>query len=428
MRNTKFFPKFLGATVLLSMMVLGCGKKNNDDEDAAQSTTTSGAAGTTNTDKVNGAYAVVKTVDSAMSSSGSTAPGTLIIPPTSLHLASYMGKNKICSAHGVPVKDGLSKAVGDELGGNDQLDLSDTTYASKLFYCLASMETDSPETIRGSLAQFKSILCSLEKALGKEIEYTEAGNDMMAGATSLKVALGSDCWPQGTPDGMTEVVMDKVLATKMADASGFQYMLQFGGTDVGSYNLAFFNADGRIGFKKWDDGKDDGAGSYTEIVLDSTAGVVLLNMVDDREGAGGADSAYRRTVRMKLKGEFDTESLAFKSIAALQGLYFNSGDYASNKLQFTGTTINGDKDKGFYAHSVGGVAGTSVTDRFKGCTGLKSDCTATGLLIDATNSKTFFDSREDWKKEKTDGLPLCDNGKDIDFAGVMSTGKFGKCE
>ena len=409
----------------LSVMAVSCGKSSDDDDTVAATPAATPTPAATAA-KVEGAYEVVKTVDAALSSSASTVPGSLIIPPTSLALAK-MGGNKICSEHGTPVKAGLGKAKDEELGSNYELATSDAEYASKLFYCIASMETTSPETIRGSLAQFKSVLCSFEKALGKAIEYTEAGNNLIGASGSLDVNLTTECWPQGTPEGLTKVAMTKGVATKLAADTGYQYQLSFSSEESGDYNLRFYNADGRIGFKKFGEGAKEGAGDLTEILLDTNTGSIIANIVDDREGSGGANEAYRRVVRMKVKGEFDAATLAFKAIDSMQGIYFNSGDYSKSQDSFSATTINGDKTKGFYAHSVKGTVGATPTDDYKACTGLKTDCSATGLIVDAAATK-FFNYRSEWKVQKSTGLPPCDKGVDIDFGAVVPTGKLGKCE
>lgn len=404
--------KLLLSVVAGMALTVGCGKEDKKEE----------APATTATDKLETASSLMLSINSALSS---VPAGSVDKKPTSLQLASTASANPLCTEHGEPLKDDSTAKKGDAIGDGARLSASSANYPARLFNCLATLTSKdgaSVETIQGSLTQTASIFCSVEKAFGK-FEYTTAGNDFVAGVAK-DVALDSECWAQGAPDGMTSVNIDSGKATLLPESSGFQKELEFKSTkhDI-YYKVRFFNKNGIIGIKTYDEGNDPGVGGYAELVLDSTKGVVLVNTVDDRNGAGGADSAYRRVVRMAVKGEMDTEKLTFKSLTSMQGIYANSGDFKNQPEYFSGYTLNGDSTNGFHGSSVS-FNGSTFTTNYEGCSGAKTDCTATGLKF--TDNK-FYSSRTEWAAHRTSGLPICYDGKDLTFAAVPATGAFGVC-
>jgi hypothetical protein len=414
------------------MGLLNCGKSDEATPESAASTTT-GAATSTETTKTETSKATAATsnlsggaqVMGAISGALSSVPGTLLIG-TTLQLASYQSGDANCTNHGDPLKSGLGKAKNDVVTNTDYLSQSDSSYPSKLFFCLATLSAAkgaSVETLNGALAQVNSVLCSFEKGFGS-FDYTTAGNNLVSGGPK-SVDLTAECWPQGTPEGIKNVTFESAVATALDVSTGYQKELKFASSSAGvDYKLRFFNKDGIIGFKTMDQGKSPAIGGYSEMTLDSTTGVILVNVVDDRGGKGGADSAFRRVVRLKVKGTLGAD-LKFSSLESIQGIRTNSGQFDVNPDYFSGATLNGDKDKGFYGQSVM-YDGKTLSTNYAGCSGPKTACTATGLLFNSTNTG-FYNSRTEWTTHLASGLPPCDDGKDISFAAVPKTGAFGKC-
>lgn len=424
-------------TIGATLFFVGCGDANKASEESVNPTPAVTATSTATSTSTTTSAEAPKTsaaasltggaqVMGAISGALSSMPGTLLIG-SSLNLASYHSGDANCTTHGDPLKVGLGKKKNDVVTDSDYLSQSDPSYPSKLFFCLATLSASkgaSVETLNGALTQINSVLCSFEKFFGA-FEYTAAGNNLIPSGTK-SVDLTADCWPNGTPEGIKTVVFDSAVATALDIKTGYQKELRFASSSAGvDYKLRFFNKDGIIGFKTHDQGASPAIGGYSEMVLDSNTGTILVNVVDDRGGKGGADSAFRRVVRLKVKGSLGAD-LKFTSLDSLQGIRTNSGQFSVNPNYFSGATIKGEKDKGFYGQSVmfdGSVLSTS----YKGCSGSTSSCTATGLLFDSTNTG-FYNSRAEWAVHLASGLPPCDDGKDLTFVAVPKTGAFGKCE
>lgn len=426
---------------LIGMGLLNCGKSEEAAPESAASTTTAAATSTetktettkTETSKTETSKAAAAAssltggaqVMGAISGALSSVPGTLLIG-TTLQLASYHSGDANCTTHGDPLKSGLGKAKNDVVIDGDYLSQSDSSYPAKLFFCLSTLSAAkgaSVETLNGALAQVNSVLCSFEKGFGN-FEYTTAGTNLVASGPKA-VDLTAECWPNGTPEGIKNITFDSAVATALDASTGYQKELKFASSSAGvDYKLKFFNKDGILGFKTVDPGNSPSIGGYSEMTLDSNTGVILVNVVDDRGGKGGADSAYRRVVRLKVKGTLGAD-LKFSSLEALQGIRTNSGQFSVNPDYFSGATLNGDKDKGFYGQSVA-YDGKTLSTNYAGCSGPKTACTATGLLFNSTNTG-FYNSRTEWTTHLASGLPPCDDGQDISFAAVPKTGAFGKC-
>lgn len=418
---------------LIALSFTSCGKADKNHENMPKpetpaETTKTETSETTKTSQTTSSTAALTggaQVMGAISGALSSVPGTLLIG-TSLQLASNYSADPNCTNHGDPLKSGHGKAKNDPLVEQDRLLDNDPSYPSKLFFCLATLSPDkgaSVETLNGALAQVNSVLCSFEKSFGT-FEYTAAGNNLVASGPKA-VELHKECWPQGSPDSITSVTFDSAVATELDASTGYQKELRFASSAAKiDYKIRFFNKDGVIGFKTMDKGNAPAIGGYSEMTLDSTTGSILVNVVDDRGGSGGADSAYRRVTRLKVKGTLGSD-LKFTSLDSIQGIRTNSGQFDVYPDAFSGATLKGDKDKGFYGQSVT-YNGTTLTTQYAGCSGPKTDCTATGLLFESSNLG-FYNSRAEWSTHLSTGLPPCDDGKDIGFGAVPKTGAFGKC-
>jgi hypothetical protein len=398
--------KLKTSAILMLMTAASCSKKSSDDAPAAAANKTTELANPSS---------LIFAINGALSS----------VPQSSLSLATTMSGNPLCTEHGMPVKDGVTTAKGEVSVDADRMASSDADYASRFFMCLATLSAKdgaSVETIQGALSQVASVMCTFEKALGT-ITYTTEGTNLVPNG-AVTASMDSTCWPNGTPEGMTSVTLDSGTATLLDESTGFEKELKFTSESAGvDYRLRFFNKDGVIGFRTIDSGISPGIGGYSEIVLDSKEGVILVDVVDDRNGSGGADSAFRRTNRMLVKGTIDTSTLKFTALTAMQGIRAESGNYASNPDVFSGTTMIGTVADGFYGTSVN-YDGTSFTTNYAGCTGAKTTCPSSGLVF---SDATFYSNRTVWEAHKIGGKPICYNGSDIGF-GTLATGAYGKCD
>ncbi len=391
---------------LALLMTVACGK--DKDEKTAEEAPTATAA-------LNNASSLILAINDALAS----------VPSESFKLATNGTDNPLCSEHGKPLKDGNTKKKGEPIEEDDYLSQTDKNYPSHFFSCLATLtakEGASVETIQGNLAQTASVFCNFEKTIGS-FEYTAAGTNLLPNGNK-EMTLDKECWPNGTPEGITSITIDKATATALDESTGFEKELYFHAADVGDYRMRFFNRNGIVGFRKIEEGNAPAIGGYADLVLDSNKGVVLMDVVDDRGGNGGADSVYTRTQRVRVSGDMDKTTLKFKSLNLLQGIQAQPSSLTDGLKQFSGVTINGTKDAGFYGTTVSYSDGTFYP-AYEGCTGAKADCTATGLKF---TDGTFAYSRTEWAAHRTSGMPICENGKDLTFAAVPANGKFGSCE
>jgi len=423
------------ALIVSALFAGACSKDSKTTETAAETPSVTANLTTGN--------AVMSAISTSLSSLGAAAPGTLVINAAGLNLATNASGNSLCAEHGQPLKSGLTYKKGDAVSDSDYLSQSDKNYSANLFFCLATLTSEdgaSVETLLGSLAQAQSIICSFEEAFGT-IEYTTAGTNLVASG-SKKTTLSSTCWPQGTPEGITEITFTKGVATALAESSGYEKNLTFTG-EVGegdqkgevSESLSYFNKDGIIGFRKGGAGKSPAVGDATQVTFNAKTGEVVVNVIDDRGGAGGADSSYRRTVRMKVKGTLDAD-LKFTGIESMQGIYATSGsnpegdtalDTSSNII-----SLKGDSTNGFYGNVRVYNSGKGE-EVFSGCTGAKTDCTTAELndliITDALNTSFYGSaSRASWATQVADGLPPCYNSDDLTFDSLPTTGAFGICK
>lgn len=393
-------------SLCIATSLLSCSKDDSKDEPAASS----------GTDSITSASSLMITVNGALAS----------VPKESLGLASAMSGNPLCTEHGQPIKDGVTTPKGQASGDADRLAQTDSDYASRLFMCVATLSAKdgaSVETLQGSLAQVASVMCTFEKALGT-IEYTTEGKNLVPNG-AVTAALDATCWPNGTPEGITSISLDTGTATLLPESTGFEKELKFTSQSANvNYQVRFFNKNGVIGFRTIEAGVSPGIGGYNEMVLDSKNGVILINTVDDRNGSGGADSAFRRAARMVVKGTMDTSTLKFSALTAMQGIRVESGNYSTRPNDFSGATILGTVSDGFYGTSVS-YDGTTFSPMYAGCTGAKATCPSAGLAF--TDAK-FYTSRTEWAAHKTDGKPICYDGKDLTFVAVPKTGAFGVCD
>lgn len=422
--------KKLSTTALIAAALLAgaCEKKEEETTPAAEEETYSTSTLTTGS-------AVMGTITNSLASLGTAAPGTLVIQ-TGVGLDSSGSGNPLCSEHGQPLNPDLDIGQGDPIPDGSFLSQDDPNYAANLFFCLATLtpeEGASVETILGSLAQAQSILCSFEEAFGT-ISYTTEGTNLLAGGPT-EATLSETCWPNGAPDGITSITFTEGVATALDESTGYEKKLTFSGEVEGgevSQELLFFNKDGVIGFKTMGAGNAPAVGDASQVTFDTNTGAIVVNVIDDRGGFGGADSSYRRIVRMKVKGTLDAD-LNFTGIESMQGIYANSGFVFEEDTAMDASSsivsLKGNATDGFYgvARQYNSSTGSEV---YAGCTGANDECTGEGLAITDALNTSFYGSasRSAWGTHIESGLPPCDDGNDLTFDAVPTTGAFGVCE
>ncbi|MFW7382122.1 MAG: hypothetical protein ACOH5I_25175 [Oligoflexus sp.] len=327
---------------------------------------------------------------------------------------------------------------------NNQRWNSGDGYLERLFYCAVNAKTyESVDSLIGQLTQTKSIFCSLEAAVGIEADkFTENGNNLVT-ADPINIELNSECWPQGAPDGLTSIPMESITLTKLAESTGFQYAIEMSNEEYDlDYEIRFFNKDGVFGFSTPGGGNTPGVGERFDLTIDTNNGVILLNVINDRNKD---DDPYLSLLRMRVSGEFDAENGSFDSVSAAKGIYVFSGPgynaVAGNNFPYSAYEVSGNSTTGFrYRHiwnqpdqdASGPAINTDATE-CSGGTATCEDAVDIGSTADVHTLVTASEAiKAAWSEHINDGLPLC-NASTGDAAITLdaapaSTGEFGVCQ
>lgn len=311
---------------------------------------------------------------------------------------------------------------------------SDASYAQRLFYCAIFSNTiESSEAVAGILKQNQSITCTVENHFSLTADsYTSTETELVTGSEAVTAALTEECWPQGQPDGVTAVPFTsvKIQALDLA-TTGFSHKIAIKSAPMNvDMELRTFSKDGIIGFSRQDLEKvSPGVGDDMRLTLDTNKGVLMFNSIGDRNGGGGADSAYRTLIRAYVKGTLDPTTLAFTSVDNVEGFYGISGPgfAAANDTNYTYSfyTGYGNSTTGFqwkrFSHDGSGATptldSTSCTDGDETC----SDAEDLGSLTEIHALMTRSAETEDaWKGLIDGGMPLCEPaiGTGVDLSPV----------
>ncbi len=261
------------------------------------------------------------------------------------------------------------------------------------------------------------------------ITYTTAGNDLIDASSPVTVPLTTACWPQGLPDGMTEVVLNDMVATQLdSTLDGFQYNLSFTGAELGLYSLDFFNSGGKIGFKKREDGQNNGVGGVTLMTLDMTNGELLVNMIDDRDRSS---DSYRRLMRMRVTGTVNS-SYEFTALNALEGFLINSSmgfnAVSGSNNNYFGASVMGTAASGYLYKSMSRNDGATDTVNASKCEGSTDSCASVTPLLFVGGANSFFNVTSSWASYITSSKPLCDDGSSITLDILAVNGPLGVCQ
>ncbi len=339
--------------------------------------------------------------------------------------------------------DPLCSENGDpwDTNTNAPMDANDQEYANRVFYCLVTSNTlESVDTLPGFLRMQESVFCALEAHFGITLsDFTTGGNELVTSAPEA-MTLTTSCFPQGLPDGMTSVNLTSAVLTALDPATtGYEYEIALNG-DVQTI-LRYFNENGVIGFQTTSDGEAEGAGEDSRVTVDTNTGVVLLSVIQDRAGGGGADSVYRNLIRGRIKGNFNTSTYQFTSITEGDAYYFISGpmdDGDDEEFAYSVYTVKGNSTTGF-AFKHFSTANSNTTDpTVVAANTLCSDgdetCPDSDFDTSAMNAvfKRPAGVKTAWSNYKNSGLPMCEptsNGRaSITVSNVpTSTGALGVC-
>jgi len=321
--------------------------------------------------------------------------------------------------------------------GTELMASTHADYPARVFECRITSNNGSPESLRGSFSLLRGVLCSFESALGA-IDYTEEGNNLIDPEEGLNMTLPDRCWDGGAPDGMESIQLTSAVATLLdPQEAGFQYRIQLTALmdeeEEMNFRLEYFVDGDRFGFKTGEQA-ENGRGQTTLVSVDLAEGIIAVNSIDDRGGAGGADSSFRRLVAFRVEGELTRATLQFTSITEREGIVMeNSGggvmNPADDDIPFSAVTMTGSAAAGYlYGHQ--SFDGADVTDVDHhdvcsvegGCDGLNVIEFEDGAYFQAPGAET-----NKWSTLHTSAMPVCTNEPISKTDGIPSMGPLGIC-
>lgn len=360
--------KNISSKIILAMVVFtapfsSCGKKNKG-ADGGEAPPYVGAL-VMGSDAMNYGIQVLGSTNKT-SPSASLSQESFVDSPE-LQDATY----KDCSINGSP----WDKST------NEKMLISNPKFAQTTFYCQINIKS-SPDTLAGTLNQYKAVLCSVEKSIGS-IEYTESGKEYK----DQMVALTEACGAQG------EMLGKSVTATLTAYAmlSGDwqkRVRVQVAAQNI-DYNIYFTIKSNLVAFKAieaWDQASRSAGGDYNRNISGSATGtrgsVVSIDLESGILRAESVDTYWSRRYRFYIKGALDSTSGLFTSVKDGQGIVANfdhQADLYADIAAATGNDTDGYKH-GNYSYSTSSVAAvrtsssiqtsTNPCSKIGGCSGL----------------------------------------------------------
>lgn len=431
--------RFFGLCVVVVITTTACQESDQTETvgDSGNSSTSSGSLAISENPEATAAAAALKEGSAAtlLSTSASAIQsaqiGSLAIQ-ASLALdekGTQSVNDSLCSRYAEPFDTSTNALMSDRADG----------YGPRSFYCkINSNVIESSESVAGFLAQTQSIICSVEETFAVAVEdFTDEGKQLIT-ETANTISLSDECWPQGTPDGLTEVGLDSVVLKKLEQSTGFQFELSLASSNMGiEYQLRFFNADGIFGFKVAEPGRGNGSGTNIGLVLDTTKGVLYFNEINDRNSE---DDSYRGLSLIRAKGKMN-KNLNFDEIEEGRGYIYISGpgfdgDKDVQEADYSVYTVDGTSEDGFKfkTYSTNGSKGVSLEVVNEVCS--SGSCSAVSDFATIEEMVTYFASstaiREQWLEYINSGKLPCEpeSGSNVvvQIAAVPSpTGDLGRC-
>lgn len=356
--------KIILATVLFSVPFASCGKKNKSDDGGDAPPYVSALV--MGSDAMN--YGI-----QLLGSTNKTSPSA------SLSLESFVDSP---DSQDATYKDCSNKGSPWDKLINAKMLISNEKFAQTTFYCQMNIKS-SPDTLAGTLNQYKAILCSVEKSIGS-IEYTSSGKEYK----DQTVALTEACGAQGDMLGNSVTATLTAYAMTSGDWQK-RVRVQVAAQNI-DYNIYFTIKSNLVAFKAieaWDQSSRIAGGNYNPNISNLATGtrgaVVSIDLESGILRAESVDTYRSRRYRFYIKGTLDGTSGLFTSVTDGQGIVANfdhqTGGLYAEIATGKGNDTDGDKH-GNYSYSTSSVAAVRTTSsiqtsttpcsKIRGCSGL----------------------------------------------------------
>lgn len=296
--------------IAISITANGCGKKKSDDAETPPPYVGALALGS---DAMNYGMKVLASSNKTSPSAAlaSMSPGDADLPT---RLDSVQDPDlPDCSNNGEP----WDKTTGQ------RMQTSNPKYSQTVFYCQVNSK-QSPETLAGSLSQYKAILCDVERVVGS-INYTEAGTEYKDKALSITEACG---WSKNQIDQMSGQTMTANLTAYSMSSGDWQKRVHVTVPAAKfDFNIYFTIKNELVGFKfveTWDQAERMQGGDYNSNISNTTTGtrgsVVTIDTTNGILRAESVDTYWSRRFRFYIKGTLDSTTGIFTSVTDGQGI------------------------------------------------------------------------------------------------------------
>jgi len=327
-----------------------------------------------------------------------------------------------CSNKGRPWDIGLDQPMAD----------NETEYSNLRFRCLASINSNSPETVRGVLAQAAELSCALEAITGEPVSFPPTVGDNVVPIETNADLTTTGCFADTSelPNSVNGTVTYTTLDSQSA---GFEEKITIqiddmdpntGGDQAFEYVMFFFNEDNRMGIKTVEQAEGlDGAGGSAQVLVDLNENVIVFNYIDDRARVG---EDFRTLVRLKMNATFDAN---FNITAVSEGTGFSLNSGPNKDESYNGATITGSQTTGFKSRAFYYFNDPAPTIQSRSFNCIDGECLGLDGLYpvdEAEAENVFMDNQATWSNFISGTGTLCAEGEVI-LSPTPVAGSLGLC-
>lgn len=240
---------------------------------------------------------------------------------------------------------------------------SNAKYAQTVFYCQVNSKL-SPDTLAGSLNQYKAILCDVERIIGS-IDYTDAGTEYKDRTLTITESCG---WSQKAIEEMSGKPMTANLTAYSLSTGDWQKRVHVTVPNANfDFNIYFTIKSNLVGFKfveAWDQDQRSKTGDSNANIPSTTTGtrgsVVTIDTTNGILRAESVDTYWSRRFRFFIKGTLDNTTGTFTTITDGQGIVANFDNQSGLSSDIASSTGNDADGFTFGAYQYGATSITAV--------------------------------------------------------------------
>ena len=306
--------------VISAVSLYGCGKKKKDDE--ASSAPPYVAALALGSDAMG--YGI-----KVLASSNKTSPSASLTENMNGVEISDLGApraNLTAEAQDPDLPDCSNNGAPWDKTTNARMQISNSKFSETTFYCQINSK-QSPETLAGTLSQYKAVLCDVEKTLGT-VEYTADGKAYADQAIKLTEACG---WSSNTLSQMPNGISGATITAYAISTGDWQKRIRIQVPALQmDYNIYYTIKSDTVAFKAvetWSQADRISGGDYNSNIASSATGtrgsIISIDITNATLRAESADTYWSRRFRFFMKGTLDGTTGEFASITDGQGVVAN---------------------------------------------------------------------------------------------------------